>query len=47
LTRIKWDAPAFQGDDVLVRSEVTLEDSGYLTHEFGDSVLVFSRTHAH
>jgi S-adenosylmethionine:tRNA ribosyltransferase-isomerase len=35
---------AFQGDKVLARAEVALEAAGYLTHEFGDSVLVFSRS---
>ena len=34
---------AFQDDDVLARAEAALETSNYLTHEFGDSVLIFSR----
>ena len=34
---------AFQDDGVLARAATTLENSGYLTHEFGDSVLVFAR----
>ena len=33
---------AFQRDDVLARAEATLEGSNYRTHEFGDSVLIFS-----
>jgi S-adenosylmethionine:tRNA ribosyltransferase-isomerase len=33
---------AFQHDDVLARAEVALEASNYRTHEFGDSVLIFS-----
>ena len=33
---------AFQRDDVLARAEVALEASSYRTHEFGDSVLIFS-----
>ena len=32
---------AFQHDDVLARAEAALEASNYLTHEFGDSVLIF------
>lgn len=31
---------AFAGDDTLARSSAALEAHGYLTHEFGDSVLV-------
>ena len=38
---------AFHGDDVLARAEAMLEDAGYLTHEFGDSVLVFAGTRTH
>ena len=38
---------AFQSDDVLAHAEATLEDSGYLTHEFGDSVLVLSQARKH
>ena len=34
---------AFQCDDVLVRAHEALEASRYRTHEFGDSVLIFSR----
>jgi S-adenosylmethionine:tRNA ribosyltransferase-isomerase len=34
---------AFQSDYVLARADVALEASGYRTHEFGDSVLIFSR----
>ena len=34
---------AFQDDDVLARAEAAFEASHYLTHEFGDSVLIFSR----
>ena len=34
---------AFHGDDVLMRAETALEASDYRTHEFGDSVLIFSR----
>jgi S-adenosylmethionine:tRNA ribosyltransferase-isomerase len=34
---------AFQPDDVLARATVALEVLGYHTHEFGDSVLIFSR----
>ena len=34
---------AFQRDDVLACAEATLEASNYRTHEFGDSVLIFSR----
>jgi S-adenosylmethionine:tRNA ribosyltransferase-isomerase len=34
---------AFQDDEVLARAEAALEASHYLTHEFGDSVLIFSR----
>jgi S-adenosylmethionine:tRNA ribosyltransferase-isomerase len=33
---------AFQDDDVLARAEAALEASDYRTHEFGDSVLIFS-----
>ena len=33
---------AFQRDDVLACAEATLEASNYRTHEFGDSVLIFS-----
>jgi len=33
---------AFQGDDVLVRASAALEAAHYRTHEFGDSVLLFS-----
>jgi len=33
---------AFQDDDVLARAEAALEASNYRTHEFGDSVLIFS-----
>jgi len=33
---------AFQRDDVLARAEAALEASNYRTHEFGDSVLIFS-----
>ena len=32
----------FQVDDVLFRAAAALEASGYRTHEFGDSVLIFS-----
>lgn len=38
---------AFQDDEVLTQAGATLEDAGYLTHEFGDSVLVFSRSRTH
>jgi S-adenosylmethionine:tRNA ribosyltransferase-isomerase len=38
---------AFQDDDVLAQAQAALEDSGYLTHEFGDSVLVFARARQH
>ena len=34
---------AFHGDDVLTQAEALLEASDYRTHEFGDSVLIFSR----
>lgn len=34
---------AFQRDDVLDRAESELETSGYRTHEFGDSVLIFAQ----
>ena len=34
---------AFQDDDVLARAEAALEASSYRTHEFGDSVLIFSQ----
>jgi len=34
---------AFQPDNVLARATVALEVSSYRTHEFGDSVLIFSR----
>ena len=34
---------AFHGDNVLARAEAALEASDYRTHEFGDSVLIFSR----
>jgi S-adenosylmethionine:tRNA ribosyltransferase-isomerase len=34
---------AFHEDDVLARAEAALEASNYRTHEFGDSVLIFSR----
>jgi len=34
---------AFQRDDVLARAESALEASNYRTHEFGDSVLIFSQ----
>ena len=34
---------AFQDDDVLARAETALEASSYRTHEFGDSVLIFSQ----
>ena len=33
---------AFQSDDVLASADSALEASGYRTHEFGDSVLIFS-----
>jgi S-adenosylmethionine:tRNA ribosyltransferase-isomerase len=33
---------AFQDDEVLARAEAALEASNYRTHEFGDSVLIFS-----
>jgi len=33
---------AFQRDDVLTRADAALEASNYRTHEFGDSVLLFS-----
>jgi S-adenosylmethionine:tRNA ribosyltransferase-isomerase len=33
---------AFQRDDVLARAGAALEASNYRTHEFGDSVLIFS-----
>jgi S-adenosylmethionine:tRNA ribosyltransferase-isomerase len=33
---------AFQNDDVLTRVEAALEAASYRTHEFGDSVLIFS-----
>jgi S-adenosylmethionine:tRNA ribosyltransferase-isomerase len=33
---------AFQDDEVLARAQAMLESSRYRTHEFGDSVLVFS-----
>ena len=36
---------AFHGDDVLAQAEAALEASSYRTHEFGDSVLIFSRPH--
>ena len=36
---------AFHGDDVLAQAEAALEASSYRTHEFGDSVLIFSRHH--
>jgi len=36
---------AFQSDGVLARAEGALEESNYRTHEFGDSVLVFSHQH--
>jgi S-adenosylmethionine:tRNA ribosyltransferase-isomerase len=35
---------AFQSDDVLARAHEALETSSYRTHEFGDSVLIFSRS---
>lgn len=35
---------AFQRDDVLARVTAALEAANWRTHEFGDSVLVFSRT---
>jgi S-adenosylmethionine:tRNA ribosyltransferase-isomerase len=38
---------AFQADEVLARAETTLERCAYLTHEFGDSVLVFARPREH
>jgi len=34
---------AFHDDGVLARAEAALEDARYRTHEFGDSVLMFSR----
>ena len=34
---------AFESDEVLARTDAALEASRYRTHEFGDSVLVFSR----
>ena len=34
---------AFRDDDVLARAETALEASSYRTHEFGDSVLIFSQ----
>ena len=34
---------AFHGDDVLAQAEAALEASSYRTHEFGDSVLIFSK----
>ena len=34
---------AFQRDEVLARAGVALEAAQYRTHEFGDSVLVFSQ----
>ena len=37
---------AFQRDDVLARAEAALEASNYRTHEFGDSVLIFSHQDA-
>jgi len=36
---------AFHDDDVLMQAEAALEASSYRTHEFGDSVLIFSRPH--
>ena len=34
---------AFQPDDVLAHAHAAMETSGYRTHEFGDSVLIFGR----
>ena len=34
---------AFQPDDVLAHAHAAMETSGYRTHEFGDSVLIFAR----
>ena len=36
---------AFHDDGVLTRAEAALDASSYRTHEFGDSVLIFSRRH--
>src|SRR5262249_53608852 len=35
----------FQRDDVLARADAALEATKYRTHEFGDSILVFSHRH--
>jgi len=35
---------AFQSDDVLARAHEALEASSYRTHEFGDSVLIFTHS---
>jgi S-adenosylmethionine:tRNA ribosyltransferase-isomerase len=37
---------AFQPDDVLVHAQAALETLNYRTHEFGDSVLIFSQQDA-